>query len=235
MADDLLDIKAAAAVLKVSETSLRRWTNAGLLKCYRVGGRRERRFRRSDLMAFLESHAMHSTAGSLDAGHYCGFYTSDRMRAQQTARFLAAALSEGGEAFVSAQPRVRKAVVRDLVSEHPGLREAATSSRVTYVDFGAGLAAQYAAIEDALRRAAARGAHSLHVFGDVSGGTADAGVSFDAVIKFEADLDKLYHSQREVPTVLCLYDARHITGEQTVALLGVHPDTLRVPLTTMPA
>src|SRR5207245_2886205 len=40
---DLLDIREAAAFLRVSETSLRRWTNAGRLPCLRIGGRRERR------------------------------------------------------------------------------------------------------------------------------------------------------------------------------------------------
>lgn len=52
--DELLDIKQAARFLKVSETSLRRWTNSGRLPCLRVGRRRERRFRRADLLAFLE-------------------------------------------------------------------------------------------------------------------------------------------------------------------------------------
>src|SRR5258708_6028007 len=53
---ELLDIRQAAALLQVSAASLRRWTNAGLLASFRVGGRRERRFRRADLLAFLESH-----------------------------------------------------------------------------------------------------------------------------------------------------------------------------------
>ncbi|OLC08841.1 MAG: hypothetical protein AUH41_07175 [Gemmatimonadetes bacterium 13_1_40CM_66_11] len=62
---DLLDIKEAAAFLRVSETSLRRWTNAGRLRCFRIGGRRERRFRRADLEAFL--------GGASHAGqHFCG-------------------------------------------------------------------------------------------------------------------------------------------------------------------
>ena len=34
---DLLNIKEAAALLKVSEASLRRWTNAGRLACLRLG------------------------------------------------------------------------------------------------------------------------------------------------------------------------------------------------------
>src|SRR5207245_9737526 len=51
---ELLDIAQAAAFLHVSQMSLRRWTNSGRLPCFRVGGRRERRFRRADLLAFLE-------------------------------------------------------------------------------------------------------------------------------------------------------------------------------------
>lgn len=53
---ELLDIKAAAELLRVSETSLRRWTNDGRLGCLRVGLKRERRFRRTDLLAFLEDN-----------------------------------------------------------------------------------------------------------------------------------------------------------------------------------
>jgi excisionase family DNA binding protein len=53
--EDLLDIKHAAGFLRVSETSLRRWTNSGQLACLRVGGKRERRFRRADLVAFMET------------------------------------------------------------------------------------------------------------------------------------------------------------------------------------
>jgi len=48
-----LTISEAAAFLHVSETSLRRWTNSGKLRCFRVGGRRERRFLLSDLLAFM--------------------------------------------------------------------------------------------------------------------------------------------------------------------------------------
>src|SRR3989454_7780109 len=43
---ELLDIREAAGFLRVSETSLRRWTNAGQLPCLRIGGRHERRVRR---------------------------------------------------------------------------------------------------------------------------------------------------------------------------------------------
>ena len=50
-----LTIGEAAQFLNVSEVSLRRWTNSGKLRCFRVGGRSERRFLIDDLLAFMSS------------------------------------------------------------------------------------------------------------------------------------------------------------------------------------
>ncbi len=50
-----LTISEAAEFLHVSEVSLRRWTNSGKLRCFRVGGRNERRFLVDDLLAFMPS------------------------------------------------------------------------------------------------------------------------------------------------------------------------------------
>jgi excisionase family DNA binding protein len=50
-----LTISQAAEFLHVSEISLRRWTNSGKLRCFRVGGRNERRFLVEDLIAFMAS------------------------------------------------------------------------------------------------------------------------------------------------------------------------------------
>lgn len=61
--EGLLDIKQAGRFLNVSETSLRRWTNSGDLTCLRVGRKRERRFRRADLLAFLEYQPARNSAG----------------------------------------------------------------------------------------------------------------------------------------------------------------------------
>jgi excisionase family DNA binding protein len=40
----LLTIEEAARYLNVSKVSLRRWSNSGRLRCFRVGVRGERRF-----------------------------------------------------------------------------------------------------------------------------------------------------------------------------------------------
>jgi excisionase family DNA binding protein len=53
-----LNISEAAEFLHVSEVSLRRWTNSGKLRCFRVGGRNERRFLVEDLIAFMPSEGI---------------------------------------------------------------------------------------------------------------------------------------------------------------------------------
>ncbi len=112
----LLDITEAADFLRVSETSLRRWTNAGRLPCVRIGGRQERRFRREDLEAFLSRG---SGVPSLTAAprHLCGFYTSDLTRARDAAALLAAAPRTAGRMFLVAKAAVRRAVLALLGRE----------------------------------------------------------------------------------------------------------------------
>src|SRR4051812_6413793 len=113
--DDLLDIRGAAQFLRVSEISLRRWTNAGRLPCLRIGGRRERRFRRSDLLAFLEENRMAPRPG-VEARHRCALYTSDLERVESAAGFLESGGDWGAQTLsllVAAKP-VQRAVVEQL-------------------------------------------------------------------------------------------------------------------------
>lgn len=51
---ELLDVHEAARFLRVSETSIRRWSDSGKLKCYRVGEAKHRRFALKDLKEYLE-------------------------------------------------------------------------------------------------------------------------------------------------------------------------------------
>src|SRR5258708_15140588 len=53
--NSLLNTREAARFLRVSEASIRRWSDAGLLVAQRVGRRRERRFAADDLRHFLEN------------------------------------------------------------------------------------------------------------------------------------------------------------------------------------
>src|SRR5713101_9412808 len=53
LSDSLLNTEEAARFLRVSQASIRRWSDAGLLPARRVGRRRERRFATADLVQFL--------------------------------------------------------------------------------------------------------------------------------------------------------------------------------------
>lgn len=64
----LLNIMEAAEFLNVSEMTVRRWTNQGVLNCYRVGRRRARRFRPQDLLAYLEGRSAGSVPATVALG-----------------------------------------------------------------------------------------------------------------------------------------------------------------------
>ncbi|MHB0997929.1 MAG: MerR family transcriptional regulator [Armatimonadota bacterium] len=54
--DPHISLEDAARILNVCPTTVRRYTNKGLLKHYRTAGN-QRRFRLSDVLAFMNSHA----------------------------------------------------------------------------------------------------------------------------------------------------------------------------------
>ncbi|MGR8952333.1 MAG: MEDS domain-containing protein [Gammaproteobacteria bacterium] len=107
----LLTITEAADLLKVSKASLRRWSNSGLLACYRIGDRSERRFNLNDLLAFVttangktslldiaradsgiqgQPDPVMSPASGPQRKHICTFYKSPREQWQLVrAEFLA--------------------------------------------------------------------------------------------------------------------------------------------------
>ncbi len=51
-AQGLLTLREVATLLHVHPNSVRRWADLGLLPCYRVGMRGDRRFRPDDVAAF---------------------------------------------------------------------------------------------------------------------------------------------------------------------------------------
>ena len=52
---EMLTISDVARLLRVHPNTLRLWSDRGLLKAYRIGYRRDRRFRREDIGRFLNT------------------------------------------------------------------------------------------------------------------------------------------------------------------------------------
>ena len=51
--DGMLTISEVAQLLNVHINTVRRWSNQGILKSYRIGSRGDRRFRQDDIDGFL--------------------------------------------------------------------------------------------------------------------------------------------------------------------------------------
>jgi excisionase family DNA binding protein len=55
--DDLLTVREVARLLNIHINTVRRWSNQGILKAYRIGPRGDRRFKREDINILLLERA----------------------------------------------------------------------------------------------------------------------------------------------------------------------------------
>ncbi|MGE0159142.1 MAG: MEDS domain-containing protein [Gemmatimonadales bacterium] len=238
MSDELLDIKGAAALLKVSETSLRRWTNAGRLPCLRVGRRRERRFRRADLLAFAEQQpgggplsGGSSGGSSLSpdrlAGHLVAAHGDDGGRAELAAAFLAQGFREGRAGYLVASPPIQREVAQRLRERHPVAKSRLDAGELGLSQFVGTVEGQLAYLETAFERAQRRGVDGFCVVGHAL--DVKRAVGMDGLIDYEAGYDA--RIARRCPVVtLCVYDVRGFSAADLLGALKLHPDTFRYPM-----
>jgi excisionase family DNA binding protein len=247
MADepDLLDIAEAARFLNVSETSLRRWTNAGTLQCLRVGKRRERRFRRADLLAFTEQQPTRLTRTDAQptpisparppddsitwtkTGHLCALYANELGRATLAVRFILEGLQEGSMVYVVASTRSNNHILRYLKEKRPSVQRDIAAGKLLFSEYQKGPRAQIKDFENRLNKAAAAGAQSFRVFGD--GWEMRKKGSAQRFAEYEAFYDQFIVRRYPVVTV-CAYDVRRFSGVEVLEALKVHRDTFRYPL-----
>jgi excisionase family DNA binding protein len=235
----LLDIEGAARFLGVSTTSLRRWTNSGRLACLRVGGRRERRFRLADLVAFLQDQPAqpqdaapvlrasdHVSIGGMalpHGTHLCGFYSTDQGRAKLAVAFLAGGLFPGAVCYLVADRAVQREILAQLGMGHAALQREIAAGRLVLVEHAATRQAQQKNFEKLFVAAVAGGAHSLRLVGDVWGVARN--LTREDLVEFEQAYDQI---SRHLPLVsLCLYDVRRFSSLDTLDALRGHGDGFR--------
>jgi len=243
-ANDLLDIGKAARFLSVSETSLRRWTNSGALACLRVGRRRERRFRREDLLAFMEQSAgsqlsaSRKEASGMSASrdepvtvtrgnHLCGIYGSDAGCLSLSVPFLLDGLREGSVCVLIGPRHVQKKILETLGDIHPRLSSDLKKGKLILCAYQRSARAQWKSVETCLVNAQTLGASSFRVIGDVT--AMRSLVSPEELVNYETGFDDMIVARFPV-AVLCLYDARIFSGLELLNVLKIHQDTLRHPL-----
>jgi excisionase family DNA binding protein len=239
--NELLDIAGAAAFLNVSETSLRRWTNSGKLACLRVGLKRERRFRRADLLAFMEDEPrVEGSVADTSAGaeisalnasnrgrHLCGVYETRRGLNTLAVPFLLDGLQEGSICFLVGTPRVRGELVKSLTEKRKSLSNDITAGRLVLSGYRDSADAQCSYFQAQFESAIADGARSFRVVGEV--GTFRQKTSSKAVLHYEACYDERIARRFRVNT-LCTYDARKMSGVEILDALKGHPDIGRYSL-----
>jgi excisionase family DNA binding protein len=245
---ELLDISEAAQFLNVSETSLRRWTNAGVLPCLRIGLRRERRFRRADLLSFMEQPAASQLPSDGKAGsmkvqdsrdepvsaihgnHLCGIYGSDAGRLDLVVPFLLEGLRKKSVCFLVAPSRVQAVVLKAMKRRRSSLDSDIKAGRLIVSEHQKTPSAQCRFFETAMKKAEDEGVDSFHVVGDMWG--LRLNVSAKQMIKLEVGFERLIVPRFPV-VALCTYDARKFTGVELLDALKDHDDTYKIPMGRM--
>jgi transcriptional repressor of dcmA and dcmR len=247
-ADGLLDIEQAAKFLNVSETSLRRWTNAGRLACLRVGRRRERRFRRADLLAFMEDQPAAGQAGAprssssqpahtlIDGiayhlgAHVCGLFATELGRIKQVIGFLEDGLCRGTVCFYSAPQQARADALDQFEKSRPSLRADIAAGRLVLADYVPSPEGQLEYWDKSMRAAMRAGARTFRVVGDLCGqGPTN---SDKDLFEYEARYDEVIAKRFPLVT-LCQYDVHQFSGATLLNTLKLHRDTFRYPADRM--
>lgn len=237
----MLTIKEAAAILRVSEGSLRRWTDQGDLPCLRVGGRRERRFRAADLQAFARrdarpGHAAGTRPQSVSLNglqlargeHLCTLYDSNDGRDKLAVPFLIDGLARGEPCFLVADDAVRTQLLERLAAG--GVNVAAHRADETLVCHppDAEPSRTLAFFRAAFAKAAAAGCPGMRVLGDMAG-FISAGATLNDLLAFESQFDRALAHKYPVVS-LCQYDVRVFSGVAVLRALEIHGDIERHPL-----
>jgi len=242
--NDLLNIKQAAQLLNVSEISLRRWTDSGRLACLRIGVRRERRFRRSDLMAFPEQQTVahrddtskdgrsleiYLEGMAIDYGkHLCAFYETDLGRTKMAVPFLADGLKTGDVCFLVAAREAQVDILNALGAVYPKLDAALRTKRLIVSDGEDSAEDMFRYLERHFVEATRAGHHALRVLGDMAWFPAQ-GLDLDELQAFEQRYNHAL-AHRFPVVALCQYDVREFSGRGVLGALKCHEDTFDYPV-----
>lgn len=238
----LLNTREAARFLRVSEASIRRWSDAGLLPARRIGGRRERRFREADLVAYLDASHPPAAGGQapdrveVNVGgvplplhsHLATFYNSDEGRLRLSIPFLAEGIRAGQPCFLAAAGSVLDAYVKALSGQGIDIDSAMRSAQLVTVE-GPGTTV-HGALDFWERHfwpALAGGRTLIRAVGEMSS-ERKVFSSDGEMMEYEVAFNVL---ARRFPTVtLCQYDVREFDGETIFQAIRAHPDLYNLHL-----
>jgi excisionase family DNA binding protein len=237
MSDQLLNTREAASFLRVSQASIRRWTDAGLLATQRVGRRRERRFTEEDLRQFINQGRQDATvtpreevSGTISIrganlaapSHLSTYFASDEGRFRLAIPFLAAGLRAESPCFLIASEEGLAVYAKAFAADGVDMGEAVDSGRLIIKATPGETAGQAMAFwEGAWGRALENGPAVIRVVGDMALELEVFG-SIEDMMSYEETYDLV---ARRYPVVtICQYDVRAFGGVALLRSLKAHPD-----------
>ncbi len=237
MSADFVGTREAARLLGVSEASVRRWSDSGLLQSHRVGRRSERRFERSAVLglksagrpdASLSSNSLLLEGREIPVhSHLSSYYTSDRGRLRLGVPFLRDGLAAGQPCVIISNPETARLLEDELKAEGVAVERALETGRLRELET---FKTRSQGIEEFERTVAAftrRGDLVIRVLGEATQNATSLG-SIAEQLRFEDMLDGLV---RRYPVVLiCQYDVRRLKGRDVIDVLKGHADNFNRPL-----
>jgi len=234
--EGLLNTREAARFLRVSEASIRRWSDSGLLPAQRVGRRRERRFVQRDLVGFLTQTSSQASPATerpsfVNVGgqriplrsHLAPIYATDAGSLRLSIPFLADGVRAGEHCFLVALGGALEHYVTALTeAQGIDLTAAMDSGRFTVVGWpGASVADVIANWEQLFGKALGGGPTVLRIVGEMAS-EREMFASEADMMAYEEAYDLM--TRRYPAVTLCQYDAREFSGEMMLRVLKVHPD-----------
>lgn len=230
----LLNTEDAAKFLKVSEASVRRWTDTGILPCKRIGGRRERRFTRGDLLLFLKE-GQRPAVGSTVRGavmriegmevplgsHLCNFYSSAEGRLRLAIPFLKDGLESDQTCYLIAAVEDQQQVLRELEEERVNVKEAVKRGQLVVNSGFSGTEEGLAWFEKAFAGALKCRPGGIRVVGDMNWGLKKM-PSVRELMDFEMRYSLF--AKRFPQVAICQYDVRKFNGIAILHVLKSHTD-----------
>ena len=241
MSKGWLSTLQAAKRLGVSEASVRRWSDRGLLPVQRVGKRLERRFKPEHVERFaaparpgppLASGPTRVTLAGQTvevATHLATLYDSDAARTRLAAPFLAEGIRAGQPCFLMAEGE-GLAGYMDALDAMPGVDvDAAIASGVLMIAAAPGSTARESLdhFEKVFWSAVDRNAAVIRLVGEMAS-VRDEFTSERELLDFEAMFNTV--GKRFPCVAVCQYDVRKFSGQAVLAALRAHPDIFDVSM-----
>jgi transcriptional repressor of dcmA and dcmR len=230
--EKLLSIKEAATFLNVSEMSLRRWTNAGKLKCFRLGGKNERRFTRLDLENFLRTNEQSvppvprvplgiGDTTVKDASHIAHFYKDVDESIEVGVRFVSQGLARG-EAILIVSPDSRAArIIADIHQlGYPVDTLINDGTMVTSAGFHT-LREHLKFITETIARCPPE--KGFRLLGDMTWAV-EKGWSLDEIHRLEVGSNHALNTKKKL--FLCQYDLHHFGADGAMMAFDTHSLTV---------